>query len=43
MISFNKRTLNMEAGNKCTLQCSACARQRFREQGKKIPGKDRTI
>ena len=42
MISFNKRTLNMEAGNKCTLQCSACARQRFREQGKKIPGKDIT-
>ena len=42
MIPFNTRTLNIDAGPKCTLECSACARQRFREQGKKIPGKDLT-
>ena len=42
MIPFNERTLNIDAGPKCTLECSACARQRFREQGKKIPGKDLT-
>jgi len=42
MIPFNERTLNVDAGPKCTLQCSACARTRFREQGKKIPGKDLT-
>jgi hypothetical protein len=42
MIPFNERTLNIDAGPKCTLQCSACARTRFREHGKKIPGKDLT-
>ena len=42
MIPFNTRTLNIDAGPKCTLECSACARQRFREQGKKIPGKANT-
>lgn len=42
MIPFNERTLNIDAGPRCTLECSACARQRFREQGKKIPGKDLT-
>tara|TARA_B100000579_G_scaffold321683_1_gene271371 strand:- start:88 stop:1140 length:1053 start_codon:yes stop_codon:yes gene_type:complete len=42
MIPFDTRTLNIDAGPRCTLECSACARQRFREQGKKIPGKDLT-
>ena len=42
MIPFYERTLNIDAGPKCTLQCSACARTRFREHGKKIPGKDLT-
>ena len=42
MIPFNERTLNIDAGPKCTLQCSACARQRFAEQNRRIPGKDLT-
>jgi len=42
MISFNERTLNIDAGPKCTLQCSACTRTRFRANNEKIPGKDLT-
>lgn len=42
MIPFNERTLNIDAGPKCTLQCSACARTRFRANNEKIPGKDLT-
>ena len=42
MIPFNERTLNIDAGPKCTLQCSACARTRFRENNQRIPGKDLT-
>ena len=42
MIPFNERTLNIDAGPKCTLQCSACARTRFRKNNQRIPGKDLT-
>lgn len=42
MIPFNERTLNIDAGPRCTLECSACARTRFRKEGKRIPGKDLT-
>ena len=42
MIPFNERTLNIDAGPKCTLQCSACTRTRFRANNEKIPGKDLT-
>jgi len=42
MIPYNERTINIDAGPRCTLECSACVRQVFRKQGKKIPGKDLT-
>jgi MoaA/NifB/PqqE/SkfB family radical SAM enzyme len=43
MISHSQKNLNIDIGNKCTLQCSECAREKFRELNTPIPGKDLTI
>lgn len=43
MIPFYERSINIDTGNKCTLECSGCARQRYRKNGETIPGKDLTI
>ena len=42
MIPFNKRAINIDTSFRCTLECFACQRQHFRNQNKKIPGKDLT-
>jgi len=42
MIPFYERSINIDAGNKCTLECAACSRQRYRKLGKTIPGDDLT-
>tara|TARA_A100001035_G_scaffold279235_1_gene280094 strand:- start:4129 stop:5145 length:1017 start_codon:yes stop_codon:yes gene_type:complete len=43
MIPFNKRKINIDAGTKCTLQCSGCVRTKWKANGWRIPGKDLTI
>ena len=43
MIPFNTRRVNIDAGTRCTLQCSGCVRTRFVRDNKRIPGKDLTI
>lgn len=42
MISFADKSINIDAGNKCTLECAACARQQYKNSGRKIPGNDLT-
>jgi len=42
MIPFYKRSINIDAGNKCTLECAACVRQHYKKRDKSIPGKDLT-
>ena len=43
MIPFNERSINIDAGVRCTLQCPGCARTKLIKNGKRIPGKDLTI
>lgn len=38
-----KKSLNIDIGIRCTLQCHDCARTKFMKQGKTIPGKDITL
>ena len=42
MIPFNERTINIDNGNKCTLECPACMRAEYKKVGESIPGKDLT-
>ena len=37
---FTKAGINIDIGNRCTLQCSQCARTKFIRQGVPLPGKD---
>lgn len=39
---FKDKAINIDAGNKCTLECAACARQQYKNTGRKIPGNDLT-
>lgn len=39
---FKDKGINIDAGNKCTLECAACARQQYKNTGRKIPGNDLT-
>lgn len=47
MIDFleihKKKSLNIDIGIRCTLQCHDCARTRIMKRGGKIPGKDITL
>ena len=43
MIPFNERSINIDAGVRCTLECPGCSRTQFKKLGKRIPGKDLTI
>ena len=39
----SKKNINIDIGVRCTLECSACVRQRYRKRGQPIPGRDMTI
>lgn len=39
---FLDRSINIDAGNKCTLECAACSRQHYKKIGRSIPGNDLT-
>tara|TARA_X000001036_G_scaffold269951_1_gene250663 strand:+ start:1417 stop:2394 length:978 start_codon:yes stop_codon:yes gene_type:complete len=43
MIPFYDRTINIDSGNKCTLECAACVRQIFKKNNWTIPGDDLTL
>jgi len=43
MIPFYKRSINIDASNKCTLECAACVRQIYRKNNWTIPGEDLTL
>ena len=42
-IFTERRKVNLDISNKCTLECIACSRQTNRFKGTPIPGKDMTI
>jgi MoaA/NifB/PqqE/SkfB family radical SAM enzyme len=42
-MNFRDRAINIDSGNKCTLECAACARQQYKQEGQSIPGKDLTL
>tara|TARA_B100000287_G_scaffold287145_1_gene270656 strand:- start:266 stop:910 length:645 start_codon:yes stop_codon:yes gene_type:complete len=42
-IFTGRHKVNLDIGNKCTLECIACSRQTNRFKGTPIPGKDMTI
>lgn len=42
-MNFRDRGINIDSGNKCTLECAACARQQYKQEGLSIPGKDLTL
>lgn len=39
----DRKHINLDISNKCTLECFACSRQTNRFAGKKVPGKDTTV
>jgi len=43
MIPFYDRSINIDSGNKCTLECAACVRQKFKKNNWTIPGDDLTL
>ena len=42
-IFTDRKRVNLDISNKCTLECIACSRQTNRFKGTPIPGKDMTI
>lgn len=43
LVTHRKKSLNIDIGNRCTLQCSECQRTIARSQGKSLPGSDMTL
>ena len=42
-MNFKNRIVNIDASNKCTLECPKCMRQDYKRMGKKVPGGDLSI
>lgn len=43
MIPFYDRSINIDTGNKCTLECASCVRQIYKKYNWTIPGDDLTL